>query len=147
MDLVVAASLRVLDLLPPHKLPDVAAAALQAGFDSPSLRLLAGLLPVESWRSRELFDGALQELNLASVSKVEAARTYAKAVSIQIVAAELSPREGARRLWDASVQVKDDGFHELDPFVYAASKIDSRPAEANSFEREIIEEARRWVQR
>jgi hypothetical protein len=45
------------------------------------------------------------------------------------------------------LQVNEPGFHELGVFAYAASEIDCRPAEAEFFERAIVEEAWQLVAR
>jgi hypothetical protein len=67
-----------------------------------------------------------------------------KAVSDSILAGEISPLEGAKRIWNATLAVNPHGWHELDAFIYAASEADSRPEDQEFFEKAIVEEARRW---
>jgi hypothetical protein len=54
--------------MPSHALVDVAVRAMASGMDSPALRELAGLSPIDPRDARDLFNKALRELNVAPVS-------------------------------------------------------------------------------
>jgi len=73
-----------------------AIAALENGFDSPNLRILAGL-PSPAWRSdaEPYLFRALEELQIAIPNRDEVFREYAKEIARKIVNAEISPKEGA----------------------------------------------------
>jgi hypothetical protein len=73
-----------------------ALSALETGFDSPSLRILAGL-PSPAWRSdaEPHFCHALEELQIAIPNKGEVFREYAKEVARKIISGETSPEAGA----------------------------------------------------
>jgi hypothetical protein len=145
MDLILAQALWVLDLLAIDQLPEIAVNALIAGKDSQALRLLAGLTRMEATNTPELFRRALIELDLPEIDRISAARIYASSVSQQIIDGEIEPQEGANKLWDASIQVNDQNFHELDPFIYAASELPSRPEDRDFFNHAIINEALKWA--
>ena len=53
--------------------------------------------------------------------------------------------EGARRIIAAVHRVDDRAFHALDPFIYAESEYESRPADREFFDEEIRKEASRWA--
>lgn len=132
-------------MLPAHRLPEVASKALVAGADSPALRVLAGLTHNEIAEVSTIWRKAISELGLPVLGRQEAARIHATAISKQIINGDLSPEEGAKRLWDVSIRVNDPDFHDLDPFVYAASELQSRPEDRDFFSREIVREARAWA--
>ena len=147
MDILIAQSLWVLGLLDAAKLPDVGVKALEAGMDSRALRMLAGLMQDEIEEAPELFEQVLNELSLPILDRPNAARLCAKMISSKILSGELSPQEGANRLWDVSVKVNDPSFHDLDTFIYAASELSSRPEDQEFFYREIVKEAESWAKR
>lgn len=146
MELPLMQALWVLGFLPDEKLPqEVGIKALESGMDTETLRMLASLSPHEAFEAKDLFEKMLSEFGLPAMSRADAARTYARAISKQIVDGQLSPSAGANRLWDASLRVNDPDFHDLDPFVYAASELESRPEDAGFFNSEIMREASEWI--
>ena len=63
-----------------------ALSALEAGFDTPSLRILAGMFfdPLPGFfEVRPYLDGALRELNISVSSRDEVLREYARARSLR----------------------------------------------------------------
>lgn len=145
MDIHLAQALWTLDLLAIDYLPEVACDALEAGLDSPALRMLAGMIDNEVNDAPKIFIQALKELSLPMLSRRDAACIYAIAVSKQILNGELSPQDGANKLWDVSIRVNNTDFHELDTFIYAVSELQSRPEDQDFFNCEILKEARVWV--
>lgn len=135
--LSLAASKVVLGLLPRESLAEIAVASLEAGCDSPSLRLLAGLTAAESAQAWAMFDRALSELCVNLPSKCEAVRSLAHETAQRIQSGAISAYEGARQIWDLALSAPDEHFPELDPFVYAASEWEDRPEERQFFEKEI----------
>jgi len=133
-----------LGLLSIGKLPEIATTLLCDGIESKALIELAGLTRKEPGAA-ELFEQALEELGCSPLEPIDAVRYYAKAISASIVASEITPLEGANRIWRAVLHVDLHGFHELDPFIYAASEIPDRPWDRKFFEDAIVEEARRWT--
>jgi hypothetical protein len=147
MNLRLAQALWVLGLLHADQLPVVATTALEAGADGKALRVLAGLLASQLEEAPDLFAEVLKSLGVPTLSLADAARLVAVEVSEQLLRGELNPTEAAERLWEASIRVGGHDFHDLDPFIYAASECKSRPAEKDFFEREIVNEAKRWAMR
>jgi hypothetical protein len=134
-----------LGLIRSDELPDIAAGALSNVFESTSLLALAGRSQGETDEARKLFERALNELGHGVMSKTDALRIYAKITSTSILASEFTPLEGANRIWRAKRDSGVTGFHDLDPFIYAASEMEDRPEDKEFFERAIIEEAKRWA--
>jgi len=62
-----------------------------------------------------------------------------------ILNGEVTPYDGARALWEASLAVRDRSFHDLDSFIYASSEYHNRPEDRAMFDTAIVEEAKRWV--
>ncbi len=145
MNMDFAQALWELGLLGVERLPEIALQALEAGVDSPALRMLAGLMGSEREEASKIFKQALKELRLPELSRQSAARVYAIEISKQILNGEISPQDGANKLWAASIQVKDPDFHELDHFIYAASELESRPEDKDFFNAAILKEAQMWA--
>jgi len=79
--------------------------------------------------------------------KTDALRKYAKQIATSILTSEVSPLEGARLIWRATLKAGVQGFRELDGFIYAASELEDRPQDKELFEKAITEEAKRWSER
>jgi predicted solute-binding protein len=107
--------------------------------------MLAGLVRREIAEASDLFAQAMKESGLEALSRPDAARVYAVAVSKQIISGEITPQYGATRLWEASIRVGDPNFHELDTFIYAASELQTRPEDKDFFNKEIMREAEAWT--
>src|SRR6266699_2922699 len=71
--------------------------------------------------------------------KTDALRRYAKQISTSILTTEVSPFDGAKLIWRATLKAGVQGFHELDGFIYAASEMEDRPKEKGFFEKAIKE--------
>jgi len=133
-----------LGLIRSNDLPNIAADALSNGFESKSLVELAALSQTETDEAPKLFECAMNELGQEVMSKADALKIFARVTSASILASELTPLEGAKRIWRATVDAGVKGFHDLDPFIYAASEMEDRPEDRPFFERAILEEAKRW---
>jgi hypothetical protein len=131
-DLDVAVGIWVLGLLDSRDLPAVATAALSMGTDSQCLRELSGLSPVDLAEAGEIFEKAIRELGWGIPDRRSAAALYARCIAQLILSGDVTPRDGAKMLWRASVAVHDRSFHELDPFVYASSEYDARQTARSS---------------
>ena len=136
-----AAAKVVLNLLLSTELPKVALDAMVDGCESPSLEILAGLTKAQSADARDLFDRALVELRIPMPSKREAAQRLACEAGQSILDGAVTPYEGARSIWKLSV-LSDENIPELDPFEYAASEWEDRPADRTFFENAIVDVAR-----
>lgn len=147
MKLLLAQAMMILGILTTDRLPDIAIEALEAGEDSSALRILAGLMQYDITEVHKVFERVLIEMAIPMLTRSEAARMYAVDICVQIVGRQISPLEGANRIWDASIRVNDPDFHDLDTFVYAASELEDRPMDRDFFEREIVKEARSWASR
>jgi hypothetical protein len=141
-----ACALWHLGLLEPEALPEVAQGGLGEGNDSPQLRIVAALSSSEAMHQGQMyFAGALRELGRVTDSRAEAARLCARIVSQEILGNRMDAMVGARMLWDVSLSVDDPQFHELDPFIYAASEYEERPNEKALFEIGVRREATRFA--
>src|SRR2546429_3242956 len=141
-------ALWVLGLLSADELPDLATKALAQGFKSKSLVELARCSTDETEEIRRLFDQSLREITgKRKMLQTDALRHYAKQISVSILSKEASPLDGAKLIWRATVKARVEGFHELDPFIYAASEMEDRPQDKELFEKAIREEANRWSER
>jgi hypothetical protein len=90
-------------------------------------------------------DPIAEQLGLHVPSHVEAARILALHISRQLVEGSIDPFDGARDLAEISRAVESPQFHDLDAFVYAESEAEDRPEDREFFRREILKEARRWI--
>jgi hypothetical protein len=137
----------ILGLIPPEELPDAAQTLLNCGVDGDSLFELTNSRGADSSVLTGLFKIWLSSVGRGAMSKREAMRVYTRDVSKQISQGHIEPYAGARDIWDVSLILNDTEFHEVDAFIYAASEYEDRPSDRSSFEKEIVKEASRWVER
>jgi hypothetical protein len=144
--LVSVAAELVLGLLSTDDLSKAAMSALDDGLDSPALVALACVRP-DAYQSevQALFERALTEQELSNPSPHDAVMYLARETARDIVTGAVAPYSGAKKIWDLARRAPTDHRHELDPFIYAASEWEDRPADRISFEQGIIEEARRLI--
>jgi hypothetical protein len=118
----------------------VSSAALDAGVYSESLGLLAYEEPIWS-QVGPLFERALSELGIPIPSRQEASLILAREHARRIVAGEVAPYEGARRIWwEIANELGADP--SLRMFVGLASEWEDAPAHRRQYEEDIVEEAR-----
>lgn len=92
----------------PEEMPNFAADALEAGFDGPALRRLAGLIKPASRDIGKLFDEVLDEIGEVRVrSKEQGIFKLAKTVARAIADGQIDPIQGAQRL---SHYAKEAGY-------------------------------------
>jgi hypothetical protein len=138
-------ALWVLGLVGSNRLPEIAANAISRGVESKALVELAGLSMNDTQDASRLFEQASAELGQSSMTKPQALARYATIVSRSILASEITPLEGAKRIWRARVDSGVEGCHDYDGFIYAASELEDRPEDKTLFEKVILEEAKKWT--
>ncbi|MCA9454074.1 MAG: hypothetical protein H6750_10980 [Nitrospiraceae bacterium] len=137
---IMAAKL-ALGLLISTDLPDLATKALEEGYDSPSLRILAGLNRASDTDEVNLLKKAFHELDVEIPESRDAVLYLSRNVAEQIVRCEISKYEGARKIWDLSLRPYEENIQLLDPFIYALSEWDERPDDQPLFEKMIMSAA------
>ena len=131
--------------LPPELMPQWAALALTRGYDSPTLRELAGAAD-EPRTLRDLFTTALDELGAPALDDRQAlwvmAHTYARC----IVDGLMSPEEGAELIWGLSSALETPD--ELDGMLDEATDLDyARDVDREEIRRGILAEAHELLTR
>ena len=127
------------------ELPEAAVSALDAGLDSPALRVLAGLSNAELDEARELLETALMELGVPVPTARDAIMVLARIAASEIANGRITPYGGAKRIWEITLCAPRMVVPELDPFIYAASEWEDRPDDREHFTKEIIREAQRLL--
>jgi hypothetical protein len=122
-------------------LPDAAVAALQEGFDSPTLRVLAGSDGEPGDELERLLRKALSELVISFPTPAEAGLSLARHVAAEVVRGLTSPYEGARRIW-WDVYNRVPQLDVLRVFVGLASEYEDDQAHQEEYAQDIIEECR-----
>lgn len=136
----------VLSALPADELPAVAADALGAGYDSPSLRELAGAVGADAERLRNLFKQSLYELGIAVPSPSEAGLTLARRIARDIARGAVTPYDGAKQIW-TRIYTRFPQLTELRPFVGFASEYEDDETHRDDYARLIIEESQNLLAR
>jgi hypothetical protein len=90
--------------LTPEDMADWAATALAHGYDSPTLRELAGAHD-EPRTLRDLFTTALEELGAPDLTETQALWVMAHTHARAIVAGLISPEDGAELIWGISTSL------------------------------------------
>ncbi len=134
----------VLKLIASDQLPSIATDLLASGTDSKSLVRVSALCADELADADDLFRRALTELGRGKMSNEGALRQFTKDTSVEMLKGEISPYAGAKLIWKTYRKFAARETHEFDPFIYAASEWEDRPQDRKTFERGILEEARRW---
>jgi hypothetical protein len=135
--------------LPREELPEVATAALVAGLDSPSLRVLAGLTAAELDRAHDLFNQVIRELGRPPPAPEVAVRWQAVMEAQAIVAGAVPAHQGANALWWLWNDTSDEELQaalldfEFDQERWEWATPEARPP----IEREIVEHAREFIDR
>jgi len=146
MDLLEAQAFWTLGMLPREKIPAIAQRALERGMDDPSLRILAGLTNAELDEATPLFEKTVNSMGIRKLSKQEALDICADCLSRRILDGAISPYDGAKQIFRASVEVEGRN-HDVDPFIYAADEYEDRPEDRGFFEAAIVLEAKRRLGR
>lgn len=144
MDIGLVEAMWRLGRFPPEGLPEVAAAALEAGHDGPSLRALAELREPTRLAVGSLFEGAIREMGREPMGNDEAGIIVARDLARRILSGDLGPREGAERIvrdvWDRC------RLERLAVFLRLAEEHDRRPEHREVVEEGIAREARRLLE-
>jgi hypothetical protein len=152
MELQSAAGFWVLGLLRSDELPGVAADALEAGIDTPSLRILAGEHHPDVGELDRLFTGALAESQLEMPGRPAAIMMAARYYAERVVSGNMSPIKGASAMsWYLSTI--EEAPESLQVFRGLASEYEDfeyrRDAKArrilSEIEQQIVAEARKLV--
>jgi hypothetical protein len=144
MDLEGLAEMYVFGTLPVERLPAAAADALEAGFDSRSLRQLAGSDGDDPESIRSLFRRALNELGVRLPSPSEAGLSIARRIAGDIARGSVGPYEGARQIW-WKIYTRFPQLVELRGFVGYASEYEDDPANREDYSRLIVELSKRLL--
>lgn len=134
----------VLGSLLSDDLPRVALEALEAGYDSPSLRQVAGASGADPRDINDLFIRALTELRIQMPSPADAALSLARQIAGEVVQGTISPYEGARRIW-FDVYVRFPELTRLRPFVGLASEYEDDELHREKYSATIMEECRHFL--
>jgi hypothetical protein len=141
-----AAAFWQLELLPSEQLPTIAVSALENGYDSPSLRILAGETERIASTVGPLFVKALHELGIAIPDPASARMTVARYYARKIVDGSISPYQGARHIWrDVAMKANPTVQKRLEVFVGLESEYEDssrRKKVQKEIEKSIIQEAK-----
>jgi hypothetical protein len=143
MDIEILQAQWKLGFIKPEQVHISATELLIAGVESPSMVRLAGMIGGTYWDIQPAIDQVFAEAGLAPVDERTARWRLAYEVARQIVAAELTPLDGASRLWGLAT---DLGLPKpLRYFVYLAADYgegpNDRATEEAWFDARILETA------
>lgn len=124
MDLHVASAYWALDKLPGEELPGIAVTALQAGFESESLVILAGERPGPRRDLADLFTKALAENNVVIPDRSEAVLLVARYYAQQIVDSSIKPYSGLEGIVSDACYLLDQTPDDLLVFIGLKSEYD-----------------------
>ena len=111
------------DLLGFDELPHLAAELMADGFDSPSLRILAGVGKTDPNETRALLEKALRELNVEIPTLENAAETIVVDYCEKIISGRLTPLDGTQKIVN-NVSYKNINIDGLLPFEGLLSQYD-----------------------
>jgi len=133
-------------LLFPESVPEFAIAALEAGYDGRQLRWIAGLTRPTRADLEAIMNDMFHELGQSPITDTRKAGTrLAAKFCQQIVAGEIEPYDGARRIWK-SIYYALGCPKELVPFVALASEWEDVPESRRKYDKEILAAAREFLQ-
>lgn len=126
-------------------LDEVTASAMELvrrGVTSEALKRLAAGDVHEREEAQRLLDAACDETG-SLPDNDRRVRSFVRAIAADICRGNVSPYDGARRIWAAALVVPDE--HAYDAFVYAASEYEDRPSDRRFFEKAILREAEKFT--
>jgi hypothetical protein len=144
--------------LPSEQLPEIAFDALAEGYDSPSLRALAGVTNPIMSEVEPLFRKALEELGIPIPDYSDSGKSVALYYAKAILSGDVSPYEGARTLWNLYNDDRVEIHNELLIFVGLASEYEDAEIYLNNgnleykkylteLTEQIILEAKKFVEK
>jgi hypothetical protein len=143
MDLLVLQAQWKAGSLRADRIHNIATELLEAGFDTPAIVRLAGMMGASSWEVEPILEEAFREMGLAPVDDRTARWRLAYESARQIASREVTPLEGAKQLWVLASEL--DLPKPLRYFVYLAADYGEGPrdpkAEEKWFDERIIETA------
>jgi len=128
----------------PESVPGICTDLLLAGYDSPSLRVLAGLTNAELERVRELLPQLFNELGLEQPTAVAAAWRVAQETARELLADRLAPYDAARSIGDLGTRF-DPLFPLVKHFIGLWSEWDDDPQHRKEYESDIRAAAQELV--
>lgn len=132
-----------LNKLKENELPSFAAELLNAGLDSVSLRVLAGLEKnADTDEILRYFQSTVNELGLTKISPREASFILAKHIAEKIISGTIDPYTGAREIW-SEVCTGNDYPKELNAFIVDASDYEEHHPKDPKILVNIVENAKR----
>jgi hypothetical protein len=144
MEMMTAAAEFVLGILPTDVLPTIAADALEDGYDSESLRRLAGADPDDHDECRRLFFNTMRELDLAIPSTQAAGLLLARAIASDVVHGSLTPYQGAKRIWHG-VYTRVPELKQLKIFVGLAGEYEDDDKHRDEYSAQILKECKGFL--
>lgn len=84
-------------------------------------------------------------LGLLSITKLEALEYYAFIICQQISNVEINPLTGSEKISLVAMLNSPEGYHSLDPFIYATSEAEDRPEDASFFSSAVLKEANIFI--
>jgi hypothetical protein len=133
----------VLGLLSSDDLAAIGMEAIVVGYDSPSLRQLAGRSG-DSEETDKLFLRTMRELNVKIPLMSEAGIQVARHIARDILAKKIQPYEGAKQIWDI-VYTRLPELKELRPFVGLASEYEDDVQHREAYSLDIISECEKLL--
>lgn len=126
MDISVTLAKFVLNLLKPKDMIAFGVECLTSNYDTPSLRILAGLNENDSDQVVDRFQQGVGEMGQRFPEKESAGILIAKDYSKKILTGELTPYEGAKKIWKELYCTLNEPKW-LEYFAGAASEIEDMP--------------------
>jgi hypothetical protein len=131
--------------IPNSKVPETALDLLEAGYDSPTLRQIAGIDDKSAIDLGTLFEIALKELGRSELSRDQAAKYLAAEICQEIVTGQLTPYEGARKIW-WEIWENQRSLEVLRPFVGLVSEYEDDQSHRKEYSDDILKEASEFLQ-
>lgn len=125
-------------------LPSIGLQLLEEGYDSPSLRQLAGYSASDAGECRELFTKTLIELGIILPSLSEAGLSVARGIAAEVLQETITPYIGAKRIWSRVYNRLPD-LEQLRPFVGLASEHEDDVHHREEYARDIINECHKLL--
>jgi hypothetical protein len=126
------------------QVPGICTDLLVDGYDTPSLRVLAGLTATDGQEVRELLPRVFHEMGMEEPSPIQAAWFLAQSTARDIVSGTVAPSDGARAIGDLG-STFDPLWPSLSIFIGLSSEWDDHPQQRQAYDSDIREEAARLI--
>lgn len=145
IDLRYLAARHRLKLCGTYELVGIGILALDRGYDSHSLRLLAGESKENILLVEQLFENSMIELGVDIPTQEEAIALVSRQIAHDVIDGSIPPREGAKRMRTEICMQNEAAYSRFLPYIGLESEYEDYPEGSDAHDKRMVEECLKLV--